>query len=118
MTIMNLLQHAEEHRHFAPEEVIFYRGEPGDVMYIVLEGEVDILIDDLVFDTVTPGGIVGEMALIDDKPRSATAMARTICTVAPINEKAFFYLVHKEPVFALEVMRIMADRLRRMNALS
>ncbi|HEU5100134.1 MAG TPA: Crp/Fnr family transcriptional regulator [Roseiflexaceae bacterium] len=60
-----------------------------------------------------PGGIVGEMALIDDRPRSATAVAATDCRLVPIDERRFTFLVQQTPMFALAVMRVMAERLRR-----
>lgn len=56
------------------------------------------------------------MALIDTKARSATVVARSDCRLVPINEKRFLVLVHQTPIFALLVMRVLADRLRRMNA--
>jgi len=50
-----------------------------------------------------PGGILGEMALIDGSPRSVTMRAKTDCVVAPINEKSFLFLVHETPFFAVAV---------------
>jgi CRP/FNR family cyclic AMP-dependent transcriptional regulator len=112
---VNLFQHIDEIETYAQDDIIFRKGDSGEEMYIVIEGEVDILVRDIVFETVRRGGIFGEMALVDDKPRSAGAMARTPCKIAPINEKSFFYLIHKMPSFALDVMRVISDRLRRMN---
>lgn len=68
-----------------------------------------------MFETVGPGGIVGEMALIDDEPRSADALARTPATVATVSRERFGYLVRETPFFALHVMRTLAERLRRTN---
>jgi CRP-like cAMP-binding protein len=82
-------------------------------MYVVRTGEVEIERDGKVVDSVSPGGIFGEMALIDGAPRAATARAKTACEVAPITEKTFLFLVHETPYFALAVMRTLADRLRR-----
>jgi CRP/FNR family transcriptional regulator, cyclic AMP receptor protein len=69
-----------------------------------------------VLDVAGPGDIVGEMALIDAKSRSATAQAKSDCRLAPVDERRFLFLVHEHPLFALHVMRVLADRLRRMNA--
>jgi CRP-like cAMP-binding protein len=66
-------------------------------------------------ETLGPGGIFGEMALIDGTVRSATVRAKTDCEVAPINEKTFLFLVHETPFFAIAVMRALAGRLRHMN---
>ena len=85
-------------------------------MYIVKEGEVDILVHGKTVETVGPGEILGEMALIDQNPRSATAVARTDCQLVPIDEKRFTFLVQQTPYFSIEVMRIMARRLRQMDA--
>ena len=69
--------------------------------------------DGKVIETLSDGGIFGEMALIDGSPRSATALAKTDAEVAPINEKSFLFLVHETPFFAIAVMRTLAERLRR-----
>jgi CRP/FNR family cyclic AMP-dependent transcriptional regulator len=97
---------------------IFEADEKGDSMFLIRSGEVEIERNGKVIETLGPGGIFGEMALIDGSPRSATARAKTDCVVAPINEKIFLFLVHETPYFAIAVMRTLADRLRRMNAMT
>jgi CRP-like cAMP-binding protein len=104
--------------YFAAGQTIFTQGEHGHVMYVILEGEVDIIYLDTVLETVGPGGIIGEMALIDHSPRTASAIARTDCRLLPVNEKRFYYKVQAAPDFALNVMKTMAERLRRMDRLS
>jgi CRP/FNR family transcriptional regulator, cyclic AMP receptor protein len=84
-------------------------------MYIVQQGEVEVLLHDTSIDTVGPGGVVGEMGLIDASPRSATVMAKTSCTLVPVDQKRFTYLVQQTPYFALYVMGVMASRLRRLH---
>lgn len=100
---------------YAAGDAIFKTGDKGDAMYLVRSGEVVITRGGQVMETLGPGGIFGEMALIDGSPRSATAQAKTDCVVAPINEKTFLFLVHETPFFAIAVMRTLAERLRRMN---
>lgn len=102
---------------FTAGQAIFTEGEPGHVMYVVKDGEVDIVVHGRVVESIGPGGILGEMALIDMNPRSASAVAKTDCALARISEERFQYLVGKNPVFALEVMRAMAHRLRKMDDL-
>jgi CRP/FNR family transcriptional regulator, cyclic AMP receptor protein len=94
-------------------EVLFTSGDAGDYMYLVRSGEIEIERDGKVIETLSAGGIFGEMALIDGSPRSATARAKTDAEVAPINEKSFLFLVHETPFFAIAVMRTLAERLRR-----
>lgn len=105
----------EAYQSFSQGQTIFRQGEPGDRMYIVAEGQVNIMMDGQLLETVNSGGILGEMALIDDKPRSATAIARVDCVLTPIGRQHFLTLVERTPLFALQVMRVMAERLRRTN---
>ena len=99
----------------AAGETIFAQGDVGDRMYLVRTGEVEIVHSGTVVDTVGPGEIFGEMALIDGSPRSAEARAKVASELQPIDEKAFLFLVHETPHFALDVMRTLALRLRAMN---
>jgi CRP-like cAMP-binding protein len=99
-----------------PSGSLLYRtGDAGDSMVGVIEGEIDIVAGGQVIETIGPGGIVGEMALIDGSVRSADAVARTDVRVSLIDQAHFERLVSGHPTFALQVMRIMADRLRKAN---
>src|SRR6476619_2329283 len=98
---------------FKPGETIFAAGEKGDNMYVIRSGEVEIERDGKIVEKLGPGGIFGEMALIDGALRAATAKAKTACEVAATTEKTFLFLVHETPFFAISVMRALADRLRR-----
>ena len=107
----------EEHpRACQAGEKIFEAYDMGAEMYVILDGEVDLAIGDKVVETLGPGEPFGEMALIDQAPRTATATARSECTLAVIPEKRFLFLVAQQPQFALQIMKVMADRLRKMNA--
>src|SRR3989442_11089982 len=97
-------------------EAIFRIYEMGSEMYVLLEGQVEITIDSQVLETLGPGEPFGEMALIDQSPRTATAIAKTPCKLAVIPEKRFLFMVQTTPHFALLIMKVMADRLRKMNA--
>jgi CRP-like cAMP-binding protein len=102
---------------FEAGHVIFAEGAPGGTMYVVIEGQVELCrADGSVLASAGPGEVFGELALIDDRPRSASAVARTEVRVAPIDPKRFRYLVRNTPYFAIEVMRTMAERLRLVNA--
>ncbi len=96
-------------------EMIFGEGDSGDRMYVVRSGEVEIRCGDAVVETLEPGGMFGEMALIDGTHRSASAWAKTDCELVPVDEKTFLFLVHETPYFALDVMRTLTRRLRSMN---
>jgi CRP-like cAMP-binding protein len=80
------------------------------------EGEVEIVASDTGLDTLGEDEIFGEMALVDKSVRSATARAKTDCKVVPIDEKQLQFLVQETPFFAIKVMCVMAERLRRATA--
>jgi CRP-like cAMP-binding protein len=100
----------------APDEFLFKEGEKGEKMFVLLEGEMDILLGDFVLETVKSGALIGEMALIDDSPRTASVMAKGPCRLAEIDRRRFHFLVQQTPHFATHVMKTLADRLRHMNA--
>ncbi len=110
-----LVKNAEDVRNVTAGEVVFTAGDPGDTMYVVKSGEVEVCVDDQVIDVVTAGGMFGEMALLDSGPRSATAIARSDGELVPINPKRFTFLVQQMPYFALDVMRSLVARLRGTN---
>jgi CRP/FNR family transcriptional regulator, cyclic AMP receptor protein len=100
----------------APGDVLFREGDKRDKMYVVLEGEMDVRLGDYVVETAREGALIGEMALIDDRPRAANAVAKTACRLAPIDQRRFHFLIQQHPHFATHVMKELADRLRNMNA--
>ena len=115
MSGINIFKHATNVVDLGPGEVVFKEGDPGDVMYAVVEGSVDIVLGDAVVETVESGGIVGELALVDAGPRSATAIVRTPARLARVDQREFTFLVQEHPTFALQVMRVLAERIRRAN---
>jgi CRP/FNR family transcriptional regulator, cyclic AMP receptor protein len=102
-------------RNFVKGKTIFKEGDHGDEFFVVVRGRVEIRSENRLLETLGADGIFGEMALIDDSPRSATVVALTDVTVAPIKENQFLFLVKNTPFFALSVMRVLACRLRRQN---
>ena|SRR3974390_918274 len=113
MVTLDLFRVAADARPFGAEEAIFRAGEQADYMYVVVEGKVRISANGRELEVLGPGGVFGEIALIDDGPRSADAIAITDCRVVPIDEPWFQFLVQQTPYFSLQIMRVMADRLRR-----
>lgn len=106
----------KEAQSFPAGEYVFKAGDHGETMYIITEGEVDIIEGSTVLDTIGPGSIVGELALIDDEPRSASVRARTDCRLVPVDRRRFQFMVQETPFFGLAVMKVLADRLRKMDA--
>ena len=100
--------------------VLFEMGDPASTMYVVRSGELRIQIGDLVFETVVEGGIVGEMALLDDQThvRSATVVALSDCEVVEISREQLLQLVHAQPDVTLEFCKVMIRRLRKTTVLT
>ena len=101
-----------------PGDFLFREGESGDKMYVLLEGSAEIMVGDLVVEAAGPGALLGEMALIDNSPRTACVVAKTPCRLAEVDRRRFHFLVQQTPHFATHVMKTLADRLRHMNAIA
>jgi CRP/FNR family transcriptional regulator, cyclic AMP receptor protein len=97
-------------------KIIMVAGQTGAFMYIVLEGRVAISIRGAVVERVGPGGAFGEMALVDQSPRSANAAAETDCALLAINRNVFLNLVKSDPGFGISLLSAMAERLRTIGA--
>ena len=112
MDLLDIFRDSDDLVEFPAETVIFTEGIEGNHMYVVMEGEVFISLKDKVIATAVPGEIVGEMALINSKIRSATVTAKTDCLLAPIDQSSFESLIQHVPEFTQHVMNVLADRLQ------
>lgn len=100
--------------------VIFKEGDPGDLMYILLEGAVELRKEvqgaEIVLKTIDQkNDFFGEMALIDGKPRSATAVAVKPTRLIPVDINAFEKMVLTNGKFAWKIIGILSDRIRETN---
>ena len=97
-------------------EFLFREGDVGDALYIVRKGLLRIVSGSTVYETVTTGGIIGEMAIVEPGARrSAAVIAETRAELLKIDRSKFLALVANTPDFSLDVMQVMARRLRVMN---
>jgi CRP-like cAMP-binding protein len=104
--------------HISQGETIFQIGSIGMHMFVVLKGQVQITVGAHIVDVINPGGIFGEMALVDDNPRAATATAMTDGELLRLDEKQFIKLVRESPEFALKVVRTLVTTVRRTDDLT
>ena len=100
---------------FHPGDLVFSQGEAGVAMYVVKSGDLQILDGNHVYETVSAGAVIGEMAVVDGGPRSATVRAIAPSVVIPVDQRRFLFMVQQTPFFALRLMGVMARRLRAMN---
>jgi CRP/FNR family cyclic AMP-dependent transcriptional regulator len=116
--LLDDLMHELEDRppmHCPLNKVIMQEGEGGVFMYVVLDGRVAVSIKDTVVEKVGPGGVFGEMALVNPGARLASATAETDCTLIAINRNTFLTLVKSKPAFGLTLLKSLAERLRFMD---
>ncbi len=102
-------------RFFKAGTAIFREGDEAHELYVIKSGEVRIQIGNRTVSELSADHVFGEMALIDNEPRSASAIAVTDVELVPVSEKQFLFLVSQTPHFALKVMRVLAQRLRVTN---
>ena len=101
---------------FPAGATLFREGDPADHMYILLNGSIDMKRKDKVIELIGPGDALGIVAIIDGKPRSATAVAVTDVELALIDRKNFRFMVETVPHFVWYVIAELVDRLRATNA--
>lgn len=111
--IRKLFEGTDDAEVYAPGDVIFQAGDTAHHMYVVVEGDVELRLGERVLGSSQAGDLLGEMAVVGNHKRSATAVAITACRLAPINERRFVLLVQETPYFALHVMKVLADRVVR-----
>jgi CRP/FNR family transcriptional regulator, cyclic AMP receptor protein len=112
MKVLGLFNNAQSIVTLSAGDVVFSEGDPGDEMYGIVEGEIQLRAGDRVIANLGVDDVFGEMALVDSVPRSATAVATTEAQLAVIDRHRFLFLVQETPMFALSVMSAMADRFR------
>ncbi len=117
MKLVEIFENSEDLVSFSAGDVIFEEGGEGDLMYVVMSGEIRLSLRGDTIGVEYAGGIVGEMALLNSSERSATGTATKPTVLAPIDEESFFSLIRHQPEFALHVMNVLADRLRLANEL-
>lgn len=98
-------------------QTLFSEGDEGGVMYVLTTGSADVIVNNRQVEQLQHGSIVGEMGLVSPGPRSATVVATSDCEFVAIDEKRFQFLVQNTPFFAMQVMRVMAERLRAIDRL-
>lgn len=101
---------------FAAGETIFKEGEKGEVMYGIVEGEVELVVNHQVVETILTGDVFGEGALVDPAMlHASTAIAKMDCKLAVLNRERFLFVIEQTPEFAINVMRSMSNRLRHFK---
>ncbi len=112
---LSIFQRQPEPKSFSAGDPIFQEGQPADYMYGVLEGEVELFVNQRAVETLHCGEVFGVGALVSTGPRPYTAIAKTACKLAFLDEKRFLFVVQETPLFALQVMKSYSERLNRLT---
>lgn len=104
---------------YQPGEIIVHQGETGSCMYVIQEGDVDVLREEngvqTIVDSMHTGDIFGEMAIIERTVRSSTVRASTAARVLTIDKKTFMRRIQEDPSLALSVLKVMSQRVRNLD---
>lgn len=104
-------------KFFKAGEVIFKEGDQETIMYGVIEGEVEMQVQGKTVETIETGDVFGVGAMVHpDHTRTSTAIAKTDCTLAFLDQEHFLFVLEQTPLFAVEVIRSYSDRFRRLKA--
>jgi CRP/FNR family transcriptional regulator len=105
-------------RIIEPGALLFAKGEAATDMFIVRLGELQIFDGNFVFENVRPGELVGEMAIVDGSPRSASVRALERTEVFAMDREQFLSIIEEVPLFAIRVMQTLSTRIRNVNELA
>lgn len=107
-------------RTYQPGETIVRQGEIGDCMYVIQEGDVDVLKEEngseTIVDTMHSGEIFGEMAIIDRTVRSSTVRASSEARIMTIDKRTFLRRIQEDPSLALTILKAMSQRVRKLDS--
>lgn len=112
MNMLDFFQNWDDIVEFPKKTEIFRELDSADYMYVVLSGEVEVSLRGEPLGAELEGGIVGEMAMINDSSRSATAKTLSKVRAARVGRDQFREIIRENPDFALHIMSVIANRLR------
>ncbi|MEO1250232.1 MAG: cyclic nucleotide-binding domain-containing protein [Pseudomonadota bacterium] len=119
---LKLLAFTSERVHYKAGEVLFEQNAVGDSAYIIIDGSADVLVETpsgpKTVATVSKNDFVGEIAILCDVPRTATVRAATELTTLRITKDLFFRMISEFPQMAVEIMRVLAQRLEKTTKLA
>ncbi|MEH1853544.1 MAG: cyclic nucleotide-binding domain-containing protein [Nostoc sp.] len=112
---VSIFQKQPDPKVFSAGQVIFEEGQPGDEMYGILEGEVDILVNGKIVESIETGEVFGAGVLVGVKNRTYSAIAKVDSKLGFLDGEEFLFAVQETPVFALQVMKSYSERLSRLQ---
>lgn len=115
MEFLDLFRDWDDVEEYREQAVIFSEGDSADVLYVIIDGEVELTLGGSALSTEKEGGIIGELAILDAADRSHSARALTEVTLARLDRDQFRLLSKQNSDFSLHMMSALADRLRAVD---
>jgi CRP-like cAMP-binding protein len=117
---LKLLAYTSDVVTYRPGQILIRQGDMGDSAYVIIQGDAEVRISsdagEIPIATLSAGDFVGEIAILCDTPRTATVSAVTEVKALRIRKEPFFELLHQFPEMAVEMTRLLAERLTRTTA--
>ncbi len=117
---LKLLAYTSEVVTYNPGQVLFRMGDAGDAAYVIIQGAAEVSVStdagDIPVAQLKDGDFLGEIAILCDTPRTATVTARSELKTLRIRKEPFFELLRQFPEMAIEMTRLLAERLTRTTA--
>ncbi len=115
---VEIFQRQPDLRCLKAGEAIYHEGDVADYMYGIIEGEIEMVKQGKVYETLKAGQVFGVGGILGVGPRQSDAIAKTDCKLAHLEQKHFLFAVQETPMFAVEVMRNYSIRLRNLIEVS
>jgi CRP-like cAMP-binding protein len=115
MPVKSVFINSQVQRTLQAGDVVFNEGDAGTEMFGIVSGAVELSRGGQPVARIGEGETFGELAIVTKSPRNLTAVAVEPTVIATIDERAFLYLVHETPTFAIQVMRSMADLINQLD---
>jgi CRP-like cAMP-binding protein len=117
---LKLLAYTSDVVTYRPGQVLFRKGDVGDAVYVIINGDADVIIPadsgDITVAALHDGDFLGEIAILCETPRTATITATSELKALRIRKEPFFQLLHQFPEMAVEMTRFLAERLTKTTA--
>lgn len=112
---VQIFQSQPELKVFTAGETLYQEGDTADFMYGIIEGEIELVHQGKVLETLKTGQVFGVGGILKVGPRRTDAIAKTDCKLAYLNQQHFLFAVQETPMFAVEVMKEYSERLRNLE---
>tara|TARA_Y100000590_G_C15738795_1_gene1019500 strand:+ start:1449 stop:4598 length:3150 start_codon:yes stop_codon:yes gene_type:complete len=114
--VLSKIAQIASEKHLEVNQNLFKKDDIGNSMFVIISGEINVHQNDKIITNLKSGSFLGEMSLLDHKPRSADATSKTETTLLEISQEGFYELMIKNPEIMRQIMKQLTYRIRKMNS--